>query len=175
MFCKSVPIARVLATPAQVEALSKSPYVKSVYLNKKLTYINSNGTHITGVQRLRTDPNFISKNKGVPVYGKAVGVMVNDSGVDGTHEDITLGTHLVQNVLGSINLNALSTLLPVTYLENVPNTDTNLGHGSCPYLLSQFQSSPNAYRQRWNNTALAPTLKAAKPWQQQKACTCQSP
>ncbi|GGK68491.1 S8 family serine peptidase [Rufibacter glacialis] len=127
---KSLPIAGLLATPAQVDALAKSPYVRSVYLNKRLRYFNSNGTHLTGVQRLRTDPAIISKNKGVPVSGKGVGVMINDSGVDGTHEDIKLGTHLVQNVMGSTNLNSLSTLLPITYLENVANTDTNSGHGT---------------------------------------------
>ncbi|WP_207430253.1 S8 family serine peptidase [Sabulibacter ruber] len=127
---KQLPIAGLLATQGQINALAKSPYVKSIYLNKRLTYFNNNDTHITGVQRLRKDPTFISRNKGVPVSGKGVGVMINDSGVDGTHEDIKLGTHLVQNVMGSTNLNALSTLLPVTYLENVPNTDTNSGHGT---------------------------------------------
>ncbi|WP_205500802.1 S8/S53 family peptidase [Rufibacter psychrotolerans] len=127
---RNLPITGVLATPAQVQALAKSPYVRSIYLNKRLRYFNSNGTHITGVNRLRKDPTLIARNKGVPVSGKGVGVMINDSGVDGTHEDIKLGTHLVQNVLGSTNLAALSSLLPVTYLENVPNTDTNSGHGT---------------------------------------------
>ncbi len=127
---KNLPIAGLLATQAQVDALSKSPYVRSIYLNKKLSYFNHDDTNLTGVQRLRKDQNFTTRNKGVPISGKGVGVMINDSGVDGTHEDVKLGTHLVQNVLGSTNLSSLSTLLPVTYLENVPNTDTNSGHGT---------------------------------------------
>ncbi|MFC6998890.1 S8 family serine peptidase [Rufibacter roseus] len=127
---QKLPMAGILATAAQVEALAQSPHVRSVFLNKKLSYFNNNDTHLTGVQRLRTDKEIMARNNGMPVSGKGVGVMINDSGVDGTHSDIELGTHLVQNVMGTTNLNALSTLLPVTYLENVPNTDTNSGHGT---------------------------------------------
>ncbi|WP_276498184.1 S8 family peptidase [Pontibacter litorisediminis] len=127
---KSLPIAGVLATALQIEKLASNPAVKSVYLNKRLTYFNYNGTNLTGVQRLRTDKEFTARNNGMPVSGKGVGVMINDSGVDGTHDDIKLGTHLVQNVLGSTNLNSLDSMLPVTWLENVPNTDNNSGHGT---------------------------------------------
>lgn len=127
---KALPMAGVLATAAQVDALAKRTDVKSLYLNRKLTYYNYNDTYLTGVKRLRSDKVITTKNKGVPLSGKGVAVLINDSGVDGTHEDIKLGTHLVQNVLGSTNLNSLSALLPVTYLEGVPNTDTNSGHGT---------------------------------------------
>lgn len=127
---KSLPIAGVLATAAQVQGLADNPAVKSVYLNKKLTFFNYNGTHLTGVQRLRGDKVMTARNNGMPVSGKGVGVMINDSGVDGTHDDIKLGTHLVQNVMGTTNLNSLDSMLPITWLENVPNTDTNSGHGT---------------------------------------------
>ncbi|WP_461491148.1 S8/S53 family peptidase [Pontibacter sp. HJ8] len=127
---QSLPIAGVLATAAQVDALANNAAVRSVFLNKKLSYFNYNGTHLTGVQRLRLDKEMTSRNKGLPVSGKGIGVMINDSGVDGTHDDIKLGTHLVQNVMGTTNLNGLDAMLPVTWLENVPNTDTNSGHGT---------------------------------------------
>ncbi|NDK54607.1 S8/S53 family peptidase [Pontibacter fetidus] len=127
---KSLPIAGVLATTAQINALVNNDQVRSVYLNKKLTYYNYNGTHLTGVRRLRTDKEMIARNKGIPVSGKGITVMINDSGVDGTHEDLKFGTHLVQNVLGSTNLNGVDAMLPVTWVENVPNTDTNSGHGT---------------------------------------------
>lgn len=127
---QSLPIAGVLATAAQVEALASNPEVKSVYLNKKLTYFNYNDTNLTGVKKLRTDKDITARNKGVPVSGKGITVMINDSGIDGTHEDVKFGTHVVQNVLGTTNLNSLDAMLPVTYLENVPNTDTNSGHGT---------------------------------------------
>ncbi|MFD3002338.1 S8 family serine peptidase [Pontibacter toksunensis] len=127
---KALPIAGVLATAAQVEGLANSADVKSVFLNKELNFLNYNGTNLTGVRRLRGDKVMTARNNGLPVSGKGVGVVINDSGVDGTHDDIKLGTHLVQNVMGTTNLNSLSSLLPVTYLENVPNTDTNSGHGT---------------------------------------------
>jgi serine protease AprX len=128
---KTLPIAGVLATKEQVKALASTPGIKSVYLNKKLEYYNYDATALTGVDKAKTDPVFQKANGGFPLSGKGVGVVVNDSGVDGTHKDIEFGKNLVQNVMASTNLNALEpSLLPVTYLENVPNTDTNSGHGT---------------------------------------------
>jgi serine protease AprX len=93
-------------------------------------YYNFDDTHLTGVKRLRADAQITARNGGLPVSGKGVGVLINDSGVDGTHEDLKFGTHLVQNTLGSTNLNSLNAMLPVTYIEGVPNTDSNSGHGT---------------------------------------------
>ncbi|WP_409292578.1 S8 family serine peptidase [Peribacillus sp. SCS-37] len=128
---KSLPIAGVIATGSQIKELAESGEVQSVYLNKKLSYFNEEATNVTGVDKVRTDQGFQKANNGHPVTGKGIGIVINDSGVDGTHKDIELGKNLVQNVLGSTNLNALEpTLLPITYQENVPNTDTNSGHGT---------------------------------------------
>jgi serine protease AprX len=127
---KSLPMAGVLVTADQVQALSKFPEVRSIYLNKKLKYSNYDATALTGVDRVRMDPSMTKANKGLPVSGKGVTVVVNDSGVDGTHKDIQYGTHLIENATGTTNLHALSDLLPITYLEGVPNTDTNSGHGT---------------------------------------------
>ncbi|WLR55605.1 S8 family serine peptidase [Mesobacillus subterraneus] len=128
---KSLPIAGVIATKAQIEKLAANPEVQSIYMNRKLSYFNADATAITGVDKARTDDSFRKANDGLPVSGKGIGVVVNDSGVDGTHKDHELGKNLVQNVMGSTNLNALAPgLLPVTYQENVPNTDTNSGHGT---------------------------------------------
>ncbi|MET4107897.1 S8 family serine peptidase [Hymenobacter sp. UYP22] len=127
---RALPVAGVIATAAQVNALAQNPEVRSLFINKKLDYYNFDDTHLTGVKRLRADKQMTARNGGLPVSGKGVGVLINDSGVDGTHEDIKFGSHLVQNTLGSTNLNSLSALLPVTYIEGVPNTDTNSGHGT---------------------------------------------
>jgi serine protease AprX len=127
---QTLPIVGVLATSTQVNSLAKNSQVRSLYLNKQLTYFNHHDTHLTGVQRLRNDMEMTTRNGGLPVSGKGVTVVINDSGVDGTHEDLKLGKNLKQNVLGSTNLNGLSALLPPTWLENVPNTDTNSGHGT---------------------------------------------
>jgi len=126
----SLPMAGVLATRAQVEALAARPEVRSLYLNDRLTYYNSDATEMTGVDLVRLDSGMTLRNGGLPVSGRGIGVVVNDSGVDGTHKDIELGRNLKQNVMASANLHALVDLLPITYLENVPNSDTNSGHGT---------------------------------------------
>ncbi|WP_316572166.1 S8 family serine peptidase [Neobacillus sp. YIM B06451] len=125
-----LPIAGVLATKDQVDRLAQNDNVLSIYPNKKLQFENKEATELTGVDRLRTEAAFTKANGGLPVNGNGIGVVINDSGVDGTHKDIEFGGHLVQNVLGATNLNALSELLPVTYVENVPNTDSSSGHGT---------------------------------------------
>jgi serine protease AprX len=128
---KSLPMAGIIATKAGIEKLTDSPEVQSIYLNEKLEFFNADATAITGVNKARTDQSFQEKNGGFPVTGEGVGVVVNDSGVDGTHKDHELGRNLVQNVMASANLNAMEpSLLPITYQENVPNTDTNSGHGT---------------------------------------------
>ncbi|WP_261132061.1 S8 family serine peptidase [Bacillus sp. Marseille-Q3570] len=125
-----LPMAGVLATPAQIQSIAQLDEVRSLYLNEQLEYENEESTDLTGVDKLRNDAGLTSENDGLPVSGKGVGVVVNDSGVDGTHNDIKFGDHLVQNVQGATNLNALSELLPITYMEDVPNTDSDSGHGT---------------------------------------------
>jgi serine protease AprX len=128
---KALPIAGIVATKEQINKLAVMPGIKSIYLNKKLTYSNFDANNLTGVDKARSDEAMQKANGGLPLTGKGIGVVINDSGVDGTHQDLQFGSHLVQNVMGSTNLNALAPeLLPITYVENVPNTDTNSGHGT---------------------------------------------
>ena len=127
---RALPIAGVIATKAQVRALASNPQVRSLYVNKKLTYYDYDGAHLTGVRRLRADAPTTARNNGTPVSGRGIGVLINDSGVDGTNNDIKFGSHLKENVLGTTNLNAQNGMLPATYVEGVPNTDTNSGHGT---------------------------------------------
>ncbi|MCC2547442.1 S8 family serine peptidase [Hymenobacter sp. BT175] len=126
----ALPIAGVLATAAQIDQLAADPSVVSVYLNRSLQRDNDGATALTGAQRVRLEPLFTQRNGGLPVSGKGIGVLINDSGVDGTHPDMKLGQNLKQNVLGTTNLNAQDPMLPITYVENVPNTDQTGGHGT---------------------------------------------
>lgn len=128
---KSLPMVGTIATREQIDKLAVQPGVKSIYLNRKLQYFNADATAITGVDKARTDSAMQKANGGLPITGKGVGVVINDSGVDGTHKDLKFGSHLVQNVMANVNLNSLlPELLPITYVENVPNTDSNSGHGT---------------------------------------------
>jgi serine protease AprX len=119
----------VVATPPQVHSLITMSSVRSVWLNQRLKYYNYGARNLTGVERLRNDAFMTRRNNGLPYSGRGIGVLINDSGVDGTHSDIAYPSHLAQNVMGSTNLNAVSDLLPVTWVENVPDTDS-AGHGS---------------------------------------------
>ncbi|KIL51986.1 S8 family serine peptidase [Jeotgalibacillus soli] len=127
---ESLPIAGALATKDQIKQLLKATGVQSVYYNEPLQYENEGATDYTGVDKVKTDRSFQELNEGFPITGNNIGVVINDSGVDGTHKDIEFGRNLVQNVLGSTNLNSLSGIFPVTYVENVPNTDSSSGHGT---------------------------------------------
>lgn len=127
---ESLPIAGVLATADQIKSLAANKEVFSIYENEKIEYENETGTALTGVDKLRTDDTFRQLNGGLPVSGKGIGVVVNDSGIDATHPDLKLGSHVVQNVMASTNLHALDSLLPITYVEDVPNTDSTSGHGT---------------------------------------------
>lgn len=127
---RSLPMAGVWITADQVNALAQEPNVRSIYFNQQLAYSNAEATALTGVDKLRSDAAMTKRNGGLPVSGKGATIMVLDSGVDGTHKDLELGKNLIQNTLGTTNLNALVDLLPVTYVEGVANTDTNSGHGT---------------------------------------------
>jgi subtilisin family serine protease len=127
---QSLPFVGALATKEQVDRILEWDNVISVYYNQKLQYENDGATAYTGVDRVREDEAFRKWNDGMPVSGDGIGIVINDSGVDGTHNDIKFGNNLVQNVLGSTNLQGVTGILPITYVENVPNTDSSSGHGT---------------------------------------------
>ncbi|MDF2178161.1 S8 family serine peptidase [Aliiglaciecola sp. CAU 1673] len=123
-----LPMVGALATKAQIQSIYARNDVISVWANQPLALENYGATQLTGVQQLRADANM--RNQGVPYSGKGVGVVVNDSGIDGNHGDLMFPHHVVQNVLAQTNLQSFSDLLPITYRENVANTDIGGGHGT---------------------------------------------
>lgn len=123
-----LPIVGALATSAQIETIYARDDVLSVWNNEALDYENDGATKLTGVQELRGDQSL--RSNGIPYSGRGIGVVVNDSGVDGTHSDLIFPEHVVQNVLAQTNLQSFSDLLPITYRENVANTDIAGGHGT---------------------------------------------
>ena len=125
---RRLPMAGVRATPAQIQQLLAMPSVRSVWHNAPLDFENREATALTGVDKLRTDSNM--RIAGLPVSGRGIGVLVNDSGVDGLHPDLKFPQHVRQNVAAQTNLHAVSDLLPVTYVEDVHNTDIGGGHGT---------------------------------------------
>jgi serine protease AprX len=125
---RTLPIAGALATPSEIRALAQRDDVASIYFNAPLRYMNKEAREISGAARAVQNPG--DYGRAIPFSGAGITVLVNDSGVDGTHDDIKFGDHLVQNTQGVTNLAAVDSMLPITYLEGVPNTDWGSGHGT---------------------------------------------
>jgi serine protease AprX len=128
----ALPMVGLLATRAQVDALAQNPRVRSIFWNKQLRYLNYDARHVTGVEQVRSNAGLTQRNRGLPVSGRGIGVVINDSGVDGTHPDLALGRNLVQNVLAPVGREDLEMVgfNAALYLENQPNTDLGSGHGT---------------------------------------------
>lgn len=130
----------VNATAGQVRALAGNGAVRSVWSNDRLQYFDSETSTLTGVDRIRSDSSFTTANGGLPVSGRGnFSVVINDSGIDARHDDLKLGSHVVQNVMiltdeqsnnAVINLPELNGFTSLQVLENVPDTDLNVGHGT---------------------------------------------
>ncbi|MBP3984561.1 S8 family serine peptidase [Pseudoxanthomonas helianthi] len=125
---RTLPIAGALATPAEIQALAKRDDVASIYFNAPLRYFNKEAREISGAARTVENPG--DYGRAIPFSGDGVTVVVNDSGIDATHDDIKFGEHVVQNTLGTTNLASVDSMLPITYTEGVPNTDLGSGHGT---------------------------------------------
>ncbi len=138
------------ATAGQVRALAGNSAVRSVWSNDKLHYYMHQARVVAGVDRVLSDGAYTARNGGMPVSGKGdFSVMVIDSGVDATHNDLKLGEKVIQNVqvLTSTDL-VQAGFTPLVTLENVPNTDQTVGHGThCAGIIGGTgQNSGGLYR-----------------------------
>jgi len=125
---RTLPIAGALATPSEIRALAQRNDVASIWFNAPLRYMNKEQREMSGAARTVQNP--ADFGRAIPFSGAGVTVLVNDSGVDGTHDDLKFGNHLVQNTQGLTNLAAVDSMLPISYLEGIPNTDWGSGHGT---------------------------------------------
>src|SRR3546814_307350 len=125
---RTLPIAGALATPAEIRALAQRDDVVSIYFNAPLQYLDQEANGLSGAARTVENP--ADYHRAIPYSGKGVSVVVNDSGIDGSHIDLQYGPHVVQNTQGATNLAAYDSMLPITYIEGVINTDWGSGHGT---------------------------------------------
>ncbi|MBX9400999.1 S8 family serine peptidase [Lysobacter sp. BMK333-48F3] len=125
---RTLPIAGALATPAEIHALAQRDDVASIYWNAPLRYYNQQSRQISGAARVTDNPgDFV---RAIPYSGAGISVLVNDSGIDASHDDLKFREHVVENTLGTTNLNSLDGMLPITYTEGLINTDLGSGHGT---------------------------------------------
>ena len=130
----------VTATAGQVKALNANSSVRSIWANDRLKYFDNETSTLTGVDRVRSNAAFTSANLGLPVSGKgAFSVVINDSGIDARHDDLKLGSHVIQNVQivtdtqtnnSVVRMPELDGFFSLQVIENVPDTDLNVGHGT---------------------------------------------
>jgi serine protease AprX len=133
------------ATAGQVRALVNNAAVRSVWSNDKLNYSLNQARVLCGIDRLRIDPGFTAANHGLPIAGQGnFSVVINDTGIDGTHQDLKYPGHVIQNVQIVTDTCALSQgaptpacpsapeqrFTPLLTVENIPDTDTHVGHGT---------------------------------------------
>lgn len=142
------PIMAVNATPTQIQQMISWDTLRSMYLNTPIQPFLHQSKPLIGVDRLRKDADLTRQNGGLPVSGKGVTIAINDTGVDGSHPDLKFDLlnrsagQTIQNVLMNPNDkdglvvrsdtlgNPLKGILPMSYAEDVINTDTNGGHGT---------------------------------------------
>ncbi|HEX7318670.1 MAG TPA: S8 family serine peptidase [Pyrinomonadaceae bacterium] len=143
-----LPVVAINATAAQVRQLAGWEELRSIYLNAPVQLYDHQSNPLVGTERLRNDIDITRANGGLPVSGKGITIAINDSGVDGTHQDLTYNVvnpnagKTVQNVIMNMNDkdglivrtgtlgNVFEGIIPPSYLENQPNSDTNGGHGT---------------------------------------------
>jgi serine protease AprX len=121
----------VSATAGQIRALNTNANVRSIWSNDRLRYFDNETSTLTGVDRVRSSAPFTAANLGLPVSGKgAFSVVINDSGIDARHDDLKLGSHVIQNVQIVTDTETASGFTSLQTIDNVPDTDLNVGHGT---------------------------------------------
>lgn len=124
-----LPVITITATRRQIRDISHLAAVRSIYGNRTLSLaIEPEVRNVTGVNQTWHDMEVTTANNGLPVTGKNVTVAVLDTGIDGTHGD--LSGRVSRNVkLADTQSLGIGFRYPIN-IEGLPNTDTLYGHGT---------------------------------------------
>jgi serine protease AprX len=138
---------------AQLALVRNQPGVVSIWGNRILKTNTNESRPFIGVPQMMADREVTSRNAnnpGLPISGKGVGIGYLDTGIDGTLEDLKYGSKVKQNVLQPLSHAVVSDPLlglfyysiadmisdaapgfvPPIYVENLPTTDLESGHGT---------------------------------------------
>jgi serine protease AprX len=125
---RMLPMVALTARRDQIVAISHLSSVRSIYGNRTLQLSMDTRLAINGASRVPRDQDLTNRNSGLPVTGRNVTVAVLDTGLDGTHAD--LSGRVVKNVklldLQGLNIGFNN---PIG-IEGLPSTDQLYGHGT---------------------------------------------
>ncbi len=124
-----LPVVTVTATRRQLCDISHLPAVRSIYGNRTLSLTSEPEIrNVTGVDRTWSDLELTTANNGLPVSGRNVTVAVLDTGIDGTHSDVS--GRVKKNIkLADTQSIGVGFHYPIN-TESLPNTDNVYGHGT---------------------------------------------
>ncbi len=87
---RTLPMVIISGTKEQIAAASHLPGIRAMYTNRTLSFnTEPEVRNATGVERTRGDADLIGRNFGLQPTGRNVTVAVLDTGIDGTHGDIS--------------------------------------------------------------------------------------
>ena len=87
-FLNELPIVLTSINRTQLNALKTKAGIRSLYANRTFKLLDFEGRTITGVEQLIRDVEATTRNGGLPVTGKNIGVAYIDTGIDATHPDL---------------------------------------------------------------------------------------
>jgi serine protease AprX len=126
---RALPMITLTARRRQIFDISHLPNVRSIYGNRTLQAMMDSSLSMTHAEQVRGDAELRNGTTGLPLTGSNVTVAVLDTGLDGTHPD--LSGRVVQNVkLADAQSASAAGFLNPLNVENLPNTDQAYGHGT---------------------------------------------
>ena len=132
-YLNQLPIVLTSINRVQLNSLKTKPNIKSLYANRRFRLLDFEGRTITGIENLIRDSEVTTRNGGLPVSGKNIGIAYIDTGIDATHPDLQLGQNVIQNVYfatADLPVEPPAGFLPVVPVENAPISDVEGGHGT---------------------------------------------
>ncbi|HUE83181.1 MAG TPA: S8 family serine peptidase [Pyrinomonadaceae bacterium] len=149
---QQLPMVITDLSAAQLAVVRNQPGVISVWGNPTLENFSNESRRFIGVPQMSADAEIAARNTnnpGAAISGKGIGIGYVDTGIDATQKDLEFGTKTVQNVQQPLANGVISTaglvnapgvsisdliagtgFIPPIYIENVPTSDIESGHGT---------------------------------------------